>query len=215
MSIEKRLGILGGTFDPVHLGHLQIAQHIWRTLNLESIRFIPCYRPALRPMPLASGHDRLEMLHLALQEFPHFLVDDREIRRQGYSYTIDTLKSLKTDYPQHALYFILGKDAYASFTKWRCWQDILTLAHLIVVHRAETEKIDSIPPSSLLSQHTASSIQTLFSTNAGKIFFLTIEPIPISASLIRNLLSQHKNAHEFLHPAVEHYIQQKGLYLPR
>jgi nicotinate-nucleotide adenylyltransferase len=133
--VRKLIGILGGTFDPVHYGHLKPAQEIFQRLRLDELRIVPCYRPVHRDPPIASPEQRLHMLQLALREFPRFTLDERELRRGGDSYTVDTLDELRQEFPQAVLCLLLGLDALEGFKEWRRWRQILKLAHLLICAR--------------------------------------------------------------------------------
>jgi nicotinate-nucleotide adenylyltransferase len=129
------IGIFGGTFDPVHNGHLRAAAYLLEKQPLSHIRFIPCYQPAHRKQPVASAKHRLQMLELATQNEPRFVVDDCEIKRKNTSYMIDTLQDLKKRFPEEVLALIVGYDAWQHFTSWHRWEAILKSAHVIIVSR--------------------------------------------------------------------------------
>ena len=132
-----RIGVLGGTFDPIHLGHLIIAEETRDRLDLEEVCFVPARDPWMKAgQPLTSGHDRLSMARLAVEDNPFFRVSTLELERPGPSYTVDTLKALQKEYgPEAQLFFILGSDAFARFDEWKDPEGILGLATLVVVDR--------------------------------------------------------------------------------
>jgi len=191
--MSKAIGILGGTFDPIHLGHLALAHEVYKQFDLQEIRFIPCYQSPFKQKPIATDKQRLAMLNLAIKNHPEFSVDDRELRRKNISYTVDTLKSIhqEIDAP---LYLIMSMDAFTQFNKWHKWQEIIQLAHLIVANRPGSR---SIPHNELknLSIHT-----------------INIPPNPISATEIRQLIKAGKDASSLVPKAVWEYINKNQLY---
>ena len=134
------IGILGGTFDPVHLGHLRLAldlldKNSLSPHKLSEIRFIPCKNPVLKKSASASSQHRLAMLKLAVKNQPNFSIDDRELRRKTPSYMIDTLCELQTEMPEERFALIMGSDALSLFTQWQCYEDILEIAELVIIPR--------------------------------------------------------------------------------
>lgn len=129
------LAILGGTFDPIHNGHLLMASRAMAALPIEKLFFVPCKNPVHRTEPVAHEKHRLAMLQLALQEHPEFQIDTRELDRETPSFMIDTLRSFQQDFPHRPLVLIIGADSYLKFTSWKSWQEILSLAILAVVER--------------------------------------------------------------------------------
>ena len=129
------IGVLGGTFDPIHYGHLRPALELLEALALAEVRFIPCRLPAHRGAPAITPEQRLELVRLATADQPGFVADDRELRRPGRSYMVDTLASLRQDLGETPLCLILGGDAFAALHTWRRWEDLSKLAHFIVMQR--------------------------------------------------------------------------------
>ena len=139
----QRIGILGGSFDPVHLGHLWIAESARETLSLDQIRWIPAATsPLKRQGPVASNEQRLQMLQLAIAGCPSFVVDDRELRRGEISYTVDTLAELRAEFPADDLFLIIGSDSLASIEQWRQPERLLQMATIVVVQRGGEPPID-------------------------------------------------------------------------
>jgi nicotinate-nucleotide adenylyltransferase len=147
MTSTSMIGILGGAFDPVHLGHLRMALDAYEKYKLTEIRFIPCALPVHKKTPIASGKQRIAMLKLAIKSHPAFVLDQREINRKTPSYMIETLHSLKSDMPDQSFGLIMGATEMASFTTWRCFEEILTLAKLLIMPRGTA---NSLPVSSTL-----------------------------------------------------------------
>ncbi len=129
------MGIFGGTFDPIHYAHLRTAFELQQALRLKEIRFLPAGNPPHRDQPMADAQLRLKMVQLATADQPGFVVDDREVRKEGPSYSVETLAELRHEYPDRSLCLIVGMDAFLSLPKWHQWRELLQLAHLVVAHR--------------------------------------------------------------------------------
>jgi len=192
--MHKKVGILGGTFDPIHNGHLEIANCALKQLPLDEIQFIPCNLPAHRATPLASSKDRLAMVKLATENNPKFTVNALELERPGPSYTIETVKALKK--PNQKLYFIIGADGYVSFKKWYHWQEIPNYCELVVYNRPGYD-ISAIHHPEISDQVT----------------ILNMPPCDISASKIRQLIQEKTYVANALPKEVYQYISDKKLYL--
>lgn len=201
------IGILGGTFNPIHFGHLRIALEVAETCNLEQVRFIPSAVPPHRQQPEASAEQRLQMVCLATADEARFVVDDRELKRQGSSYTVDTLRSLKQDFPQQTLTFIMGMDAFAHFQSWYDWESILALCHIIVVQRPE---YDEIPQ--WCQSHVLSNSRELLEQAQGGILFLPVTALAVSATMIRSALKNQQSPRYLIPESVLNYINTHQLY---
>lgn len=132
---RRRIGVLGGTFDPVHVGHLRPAYDVCSALALDEVRLVPCHQTPHRPQPARPSALRAEMVELAVADMPGFVVDQREMQHDAPSYTYDTLRSMREEDPGASLYFMLGVDSLNGFDGWYRWQDIPTLAHLVLMRR--------------------------------------------------------------------------------
>lgn len=209
---KQGIGILGGTFDPVHLGHLHLAKTVLEKLNLAEIRFIPCFKSAYNKEIIASPKQRLAMLNLAVTEEQRFTVDDSEITSGGISYTFDTLTKVHRELPNTPLYLIIGMDAFHKFTTWYRWQDILSLAHLVVADRPEAQEIQNPDLKSISIKPSLQSLTELQSSPTSGILQLAINPLPISSTAIRKALTKKENVANLLPPAVYHYIIKNKLY---
>jgi nicotinate-nucleotide adenylyltransferase len=186
------IGIFGGTFDPIHSGHLCIADLALKTLGLHEIRFIPNQHPPHRPPPLASAEHRIQMIQLAIADHPHWRLDLREINRPGPSYMIDTLKSLRQEYPTARFFLILGEDAWKSLPLWHQSEQLSQYCDYWVYPRDPMNPVNpATPQSSQLPRYPA---------------------IPISSSEIRNKLRGHNTVDHLVPPAVRDYIRQYRLY---
>lgn len=208
------IGIFGGTFDPVHFGHLRPALETMQSLALSEVRFIPCAQPPHRQMPLASAKHRMAMLSLAIEGQAGFVTDDRELRREGPSYMVDTLESLGQETDQ-ALCLLLGMDAFAGLPQWHRWQSLLSLAHIVVMQRPGVSRehlFQQHELTQLLQQAEVNAIQDLAGNTAGKIYFQQVTALDISATGIRQSLSSGESVRYLLPDTVDDYMQQHKLY---
>lgn len=206
------IGILGGTFDPIHAGHLHVAHYCLKALSLDSVRLIPCFIPVHRAEPTASAKDRLAMIQATIKADNHLIVDTREIDRGGPSYMFDTLTDLQRDFPHDTLCLILGDDAFEKFDQWYRWRDILHLCHLIVVHRAANVAHYSAELQQFITQHQSFEQTDLQKSSSGIIFYGDLPPAAISATTIRQQLAQHKSDIAGIPPEVQKYIIEHKLY---
>lgn len=209
----KCIGILGGTFNPIHIGHLHLAEQLLAQLKLESIRFIPSANPPLKSPPQVSAQHRANMVKLAIANNPTLQIDTRELERTGPSYTIDTLRSLRMELgAETSISLLMGYDALLGLPKWHEWQSLLDVAHIIVVNRPQSS--GEPPPAllSLLKTKQTATPEALFHAPAGKIYFAQIKPLDVSSSQIRALLAQGKPVNKWLDSNVLAYIQQHHLY---
>jgi nicotinate-nucleotide adenylyltransferase len=210
--VQKLIGILGGTFDPVHYGHLKPALEIFQRLHLDELRVLPCLHPVHREPPLATAEQRLRMLQLALQEFPRFILDDRELRRGGDSYMVDTLGELRREFPQAALCLLLGMDALESFKEWHRWQQILKLAHLLVTVRPGYGLEPGSKRGKLITQYGMTSAAGLHDRLAGGILLVATAQYDISSTLIRKRLRERQSVDGLLPPAVGEWLSENRVY---
>ena len=211
-DLAPTLGIFGGSFDPKHIGHLHGAWEITQQLPLDVLHFIPCAQsPHKGALPQASAEQRIEMLSRAIEDQPRWRVDDREIIRGGNSYTIDTLKSLRAEYPEHHLCLIIGMDVAAGLLQWHRWQEILSHTHLIITTRPEYT-LEETPWVLELKRRTLQDPQQLRTQKAGGVIWQKITSLAISATRIRELCAAN-TAPPFLVPsAIFEYIQHQQLY---
>jgi nicotinate-nucleotide adenylyltransferase len=213
------LAILGGTFDPIHYGHLRLAAEVKAALGLPEVRLIPAGNPPHRDAPVASGADRLAMTRLGCGEFAGLAVDEREIERAGPSYTVQTLEALHAEQPALPLALLIGADAFAGLTQWWRWERLFTLAHFVVVERPGAAAA-ALPPA--LEVHWQRRLTTdparLERTLAGSIVRVEVTPQPIAASAIRAALARgpegRAEVRGLLPAAVLDYIDHNQLYLP-
>lgn len=211
------LGILGGTFDPVHYGHLRAAEAVRTALALPSVVLVPAGDPQHRAPAHASGPQRLQMLRLALAEFPHLGIDDREIRRAGASYTVPTLESMRAEAPARRLALILGTDAFAGLPLWHRWRELFDLSHIVVVTRPGFDPVfDAEPLASEWKHRRTARPADLETLPAGAIYLLPIPPQPVSSTEVRQALARggiHEPRLAGMVPApVLSYIDHNALY---
>ena len=220
----KKIGLLGGTFDPVHNGHLHLAEQAQRFFNLEKVVFIPAYRSphklALEPV---SCEHRLAMLTLALEGLPRFSMDKIEINKNEVSYTIETLKGLKSDHPDWNMFLILGADAFRAIDTWKQCSKLLDFCNILVGTRpgAELQVSDSVKNKLTLStsatnnRATSSAMDVKVFKNLEKgtgVTFFQISPLDISSKEIRQRIHRGEEVKNLLPPSVDHYIMRHRLY---
>jgi len=209
MTITK-IGILGGTFDPVHFGHLRPALDVAEQLNLDHVRLIPCSVPPHRTQPQATAQQRLTMLQLAIKNNSQFIVDDREIQREGPSYTVDTLKSLRDEFPDTALYLILGTDAFLGLQSWHQWSQIIELAHIVVMQRPDEKLNISEEFKQWYQKHLVKADKQ--TELAGSIWPVNVMQLAISATFIRQQITAGSSPQFLLPDSVISLIEMLGLY---
>lgn len=210
---SQPIGILGGTFDPIHYGHLRPALEVLDALQLAEVRFIPCRIPAHRATPQITAEQRLALAQLATAGQPGFVVDDRELRREGPSYMVDTLASLRADCGDDApLCLILGMDAFRNVPTWYRWQDLSHLAHIIVMQRPDAAQ--PLPPvlAEFINSRTIQDVGALRQTPAGGILFQSVTQLSISATQIRTLLAHGQSPRYLLPEVALAYIHDQALY---
>lgn len=204
------IGVRGGTFDPIHTAHLRATQEVAEALSLSQVRFIPGKLPPHRPQPDATADQRLAMVALAIASNERFLADDRELRREGYSYTVDTLRSLRQELGEsEPLVLILGLDAFQGFTSWHEWEAITTLAHLAVTSRPD---YTAQPLQAWAQAMQTDNAEELRNSPAGKLFFTDTTALAISATDIRHQQQEQRSIRYLLPDAVYDYIQHQNLY---
>jgi nicotinate-nucleotide adenylyltransferase len=217
------LGILGGTFDPIHLGHLELAREVRDALGLAAVRLIPAGDPPHRAAPVASAAHRLAMVQLAVEGHRGLEVDDREIERPGRSYTVLTLAELRAEMPARPLALLVGADAFLGMPTWHQWESLFDLAHVVVVARPGVDLEGSLPEPlarEWTRRHTADAA-SLPARPAGAIYVQPVTPHAISASAIRaaiaagNSAAHHLQIGTLLPPAVLAYIDRNQLYRSR
>ncbi len=210
--MTQRIGLLGGTFDPIHHGHLRAALEVREALGLDELRLIPSARPPHRERPGASAEQRLAMVQLAIAGIAGLAVDDRELQREKPSYTVDTLLSLRAELGAGVqLILLLGWDAFCGLPTWHRWQSLLELAHVLVLQRPDQA---AELPEALKDLLAARSVQNpqAFTGPAGQVAFMEQTSLAISATHVRALCAAGQSIDFLLPPSVQHFIQAHGLY---
>ena len=214
---NKSIGILGGTFDPIHFGHLRLAEEMLELADLAQIRFIPTGIPPHRDAPLVSARHRSAMVQLAIADQPAFVLDDREVRRTTACYTVDTLRELRAELgAAQPLCLLMGGDAFLQLHTWHEWEQLFELTHIVVgfrpgftlekrIHSA-TEKLR------LHYLQRSCTVAALSQQPSGGIVELATPKLEISATLIRSRVAEHRSIRYLLPNAVADYIHQHHLY---
>ena len=208
----KPVGILGGTFDPIHHGHLRLALELYEALDLKHVRLIPLATPPHRLAPIAPAPLRLAMLEAAIGDELALLADDRELRRQGRSYTVDTLSDLRWELRDIPVCLLLGMDAFAALHTWHRWQQLIELTHIVVAHREAHHLPVTGAVMDLFERHKTTDLQDLQRMPAGRIVLQPIPLLDISASRIRMLIASGRDPRYLLPEPVVALINQHNLY---
>lgn len=210
--MARRIGVLGGTFDPIHIGHLRGALDVAELLALDEVRLIPSARPPHRDTPQVTAEQRLQLVRLAAEGEPLLRVDDRELARTTPSWTIDTLESLRGELGvDDQLFLLLGWDAFCGLPSWHRWTELLQHCHLLVLQRPDA---DTEAPEALRDLLAARSVNepAALCGPAGQIAFAWQTPLAVSATDIRRRLATGRSVRFLLPDAVLHYIDAHGLY---
>lgn len=186
--IAGPVGIFGGAFDPVHFGHLRTGFELLQTLRLSRLHWVPTGEPRHRAHALASAALRIKMLQAAIAGEPRFVVDLREVSRQGPSYSLDTLLEFRSEYPETPLCLILGMDAFLGLPQWHRWQELLSLAHIVVAHRPGWEPPEEGVIGALLAQRRVAAPQALMATLQGRIYVHAVTALDIASSELRRIV---------------------------
>ena len=206
------MGVFGGTFDPIHFGHLRTAHELFKALQLSEVRFLPCGLPPHRASPVASAAERCDMVGLALDGQSGFVLDERELDRDGPSYSVDTLESLKDDYPSTALCLIVGMDAFLGLPRWNRWQRIFELAHVVVAHRPGWRVPYRGPLGEILRARRSRDGKELHAVDAGRIYVHPVTQLEISSTEIRDLIRSGNDPRFLLPEKVRQRIKTSECY---
>ena len=197
------IGIYGGSFDPIHLGHLKTATTLKTELQLDHLFLLPCCEPVHKDGLKYPSNDRLKMLNLALEKFSTLEIDSREILRGGGSYMIDTLHELKQIYRDEPICLIIGMDSFLKIKTWKDWQEFSKLVHLVILERQGFNIIDS----SLDSFHNTKDVNELRLESNGLLYFSNCPKINISSSDIRGRIAANQNLDDLLPKSVINYLR--------
>ena len=210
-----KIGLLGGTFNPIHFGHLRMAQELADALSLDEVRFIPSANPPHKAVPKVSAKQRAEMVRMAIADNPLFKLDTRELERIGASYTIDTLVSLREELGASvALCLIMGSDAFVHLNTWARWQELLNYCHIILVQRPNTAQQPKLAGelATLLEENYTENIADLSQKPAGYIHMQAITPLDISSTDIRKALKNKLSARYLVPEKLIDYLFKYKLY---
>ena len=210
MPVPELVGVFGGTFDPIHRGHLDTVSAVREACSLDRVLFVPASTPPHRDLPGATAQQRLEMVALAIADYPDFVLDDREFQRTEPSYTFDTLRSLTADLQEAVCCFILGVDAFLEFESWHRWQKVLEMANFIVMERPGWQPPEERPE--WWQEARIESAAELGRKRGGQVLELTVEPRAVSATEIRYGIADGADVSSMLPPAVWQYIREHRLY---
>lgn len=209
------VGVLGGTFDPIHNGHLRLAMELARALDMAHVRLVPCARPPHRGAPTASPGQRAKWIRVAVSTEPRLRLDDRELLRDGPSYTVDTLASMREEMPDTPLCLIMGRDVFAKLPQWHEWERIFDSAHIVLIDRPDIDADLDPAAAQALEQREVDSAEALHDSLAGHIYTYMPPPLAISASYIRELLGEGESPRYLLPTAVLDDIMDAGVYQPQ
>lgn len=211
----RLVGIFGGTFNPIHFGHLRMAQELASVLAMDEVKFIPSANPPHKDNVMVSAEHRSAMVKLAIADNPLFSLDELELNREGSSYTIDTLVSLRESLGQDSsLCLMMGSDAFVNLNTWCRWQELLDYAHIVLVQRPSAEPQEAFPTEveALLRDHYTDQHTDLANENSGGIIIQSITGQDISATGVRGMFGRGESVRHLIHDEVGSYIQRHHLY---
>jgi nicotinate-nucleotide adenylyltransferase len=208
----KPIGIFGGTFDPVHYGHLRSAFEMLQALSFSEVRFIPCGDPPHRGVTFASAQERFDLVQLAIEGQSGFVADDRELRRDGPSYTVDTLASLREEFPSRSLGLILGMDAFLGLPGWHRWEEILDIAHIVIAHRPGWKAPDMGVLGDLIAERGTHRVDDLHSAAQGCIHIHAVTQLEIASTEIRDLIAAGRDPRFLVPDQVRDAILDRKIY---
>ena len=212
MNSSRAIGIFGGTFDPVHYGHLRAATEASELLPLDRFHLLPAGSPPHRSVTFASAEHRLAMLALATEDYPELFVDDREVRRKGYSYMVDTLAEIRNETGNAPLVLMVGQDAVNKLDSWYEWQRLFDLAHLVVMRRPKSRHEYSGELFEELQPRLIDDPGLLTGKPAGCVLPLEVTQLEISSTGIRELIASQRSPRFLMPESVIHYMEKHGLY---
>ncbi|MEH6504443.1 MAG: nicotinate-nucleotide adenylyltransferase [Cycloclasticus sp.] len=206
------IGIYGGTFDPIHYGHLSAASEVQQSLALDKVRMLLSAQPPHRKQPILSASDRFSLLSLALSDYPGLLADDSEMKRAGPSYMVDSLLHYRQQLPTSSLVLILGMEAFNGLRSWYRWQEIIELAHIVITDRAGFDNQMEQTLAEYVDQFLTDDKSQLKQLTHGKIYFQPVKPIDISATQIRRLIKDRKPVKQLLPEVCVEEIKRQRFY---
>jgi nicotinate-nucleotide adenylyltransferase len=206
------IGVFGGTFDPVHYGHLRTAYEMLQALRLREVRFVPAGDPPHREPPRVAARQRLELVRAAVADQPGFVVDDRELHRSGPSYTVLTLAELRAELPRTPICLIVGMDAFCGLPTWHRWQELLELAHVVAAPRPGWAAPTDGPLAERFAMRCAESVEALHASSAGCLYVQPVTQLEISSTELRELLAAGRDPRYLVPDAVRDAIVRTGCY---
>jgi nicotinate-nucleotide adenylyltransferase len=206
------IGLFGGTFDPIHYGHLRTAFELWQELRLAEIRFMPTGSPPHREQPHATPELRLAMVEAAVADQTQFIVDDREVRRTGISYSVDTLTELRQELPERSLCLLLGMDAFLGLPNWHRWRELLNLAHIVVAHRPGWKAPTKGPLGEVMVDHGTGTIRDLHEHPSGRVYVHAVTQLEISSTELRQLIIAGQDPRYLVPEEVRRIIRETRCY---
>jgi nicotinate-nucleotide adenylyltransferase len=211
-----KTGILGGTFNPIHLAHLHIAEEVQQACDLDRLLFVPAAEPPHKDVAgQVSFTHRLAMVEAAIRDYPKFQASDLETRRSGKSFSVDTLEILRKQDPHGELYFIVGLDSYRDIASWKDFKRIFCLCHLVVLTRPGVQLSDPLEPLPVAAREDFcydGEVGKIRHKSGNNLIFLKETYLDISSTEIRHMLAQGQSVRHLVAPAVADYIQEHGLY---
>jgi nicotinate-nucleotide adenylyltransferase len=208
------IGLFGGMFDPIHYGHLRTAFELWQSLKLAEVRFMPAGSPPHKQITHASAELRLAMVSAAIASQKGFVVDDREVRRQGVSYSYDTLAELRAEMPDRSLCLLLGMDAFLGLPDWHRWRELLDLAHIVVAHRPGWKAPTMGPLGEVMVDRGTGSVRDLHDQLAGRIYIRAVTQLEISSTDLRQVITSGQDPRYLVPEEVRKIIRETGCYAP-
>lgn len=208
----RAIAVFGGTFDPIHIGHLRAAIELRERLGFDEVRLVPCHQPAHRATPAVDSMARRDMVAMAIAGETGLVLDERELRRDGPSYTIDTLIATRAEIgADKTLALVIGADAFAALDSWHRWRELLDFAHIVVMERPAAVLPQSGPVAELLAQYRG-DVSALRTRTHGAIVPFALPPLWVSATALRQLLAAGNSPRYLLPDVVWDYIRERGLY---
>jgi len=209
-SVGQPIGLFGGSFDPIHLGHINLATSAIDLIGLEEVRFIPVNIPVHRRSSSTNLEDRIKMLRLALQS--PLVLDEIEVKRGGLSYTVDTLRLFRADFPDRSLCLLLGKDSFDQLHSWKSYDDLLSIVNIVVAGRPEA--IEGIPEGlkRYFEKAVSKNVNSLHSEKCGVLYFLEAPLMEVSSTMVRSNISKNKSLDGLVPKEVAFLIKQQNLY---